>query len=183
MIDKPPEHTIQTALPVADAYVVVPYIHGRLRDETVNAVMAYQGAHTFEQLDPNDDYAYARALMNWWEARMDLVVVEHDVVPAPGMIEGLLACDQPWCGHPYHVGEGRYTYGLGLCKISVDVINHRPGLAILAMRDHRGKVGAMPWPAVNEALERQMTRYGYTMHHHDGAPVHLHYPEGPRTDG
>lgn len=183
MIDKPPETVIQTALPVADAYVVVPYIHGKLRDETVNAVMAYQGAHAFEQLDPADPYAYAAAVMNWWEARMDLVVIEQDVVPAPGMIEALLACDQPWCGHPYHVGEGRYTYGLGLCKISNLVMEHWPALAMLAMRDHRGKVCAQPWTAVNEALWRQMIRNGYQMHHHDGAPVHLHYPEGPRTDG
>jgi len=183
MIDKPPETLIQTALATAEPFVVVPHVRELLADATIAAVMEWGGSYAFQPLDPHDPYAYARALMEWWERRMDLVVIEHDIVPGPGMIEALLACDQPWCGHPYHIGEGRYTYGLGLCKVSADVINHRPGLAIMAMRDHRGQVGKVRWPAVNESFGRQMARYGYTMHHHAPAAAHLHYPEGPGGGG
>jgi len=160
------------------AQVIVPYTLDKLRIETQDAVMAWGGDYTFQLLAKNDDYAYARALMGWWETHQDLVVIEHDIVPDPGMIRGLLECPGLWCGHPYHVGDGRYTYGLGLCKISRDVMDYRPGLATLAMRDHRGLVAHVPWASVNEAFERQMARSGYTMHHHPDPVTHLHYPTG-----
>lgn len=176
MIDKPPEYPGQQAIAATAAHVVVPYTVEKLREQTMTAVMEWGGDHTFYALDPTDDYAYARVLMDWWERHQDLVVIEQDIVPAPGMIDALLACAEAWCGYPYHVGEGRYTYGLGLCKIAATVMARHPALGMLAMRDHRGRICAQPWPAVNEALERQMTRCGYTMHHHEGVPVHLHYP-------
>lgn len=158
------------------AHIVVPYTLQGMRLETQDAVMSWGGPYTFHILAAGDPYAYARAFMDWWETHLDLVVVEHDIVPAPGMIEGLLTCPEPWCGHAYHVGQGRYTTGLGLCKISRSVMDTHPGLGMLAMRDHRGRVARIEWPGVNEALDRQMIRYGYRMHVHDPVVEHLHYP-------
>jgi len=179
LIDKPPELPGQQAIATAEPYVVVPYVDGKLRDQTTDAVMGWGGSYVFHALDPADPYAYARALMDWWEARMDLVVIEHDIVPAPGMIGSLLACAQPWCGHPYHIGEGRYVYGLGLCKVAASVMTRLPILATLAMRNHRGLTTRVPWGSVNEAFEQQMQRCGYTMHQHTEPVEHLHYPVEP----
>lgn len=176
MIDKPPEIPgTHTQIP-AEYNVVVPYIDGMLRDETTAAVMAWGGSYTFEQLDRTDPHAYAKALVSWWEFGLDLVVVEQDIVPAPGMIQGLLACPQPWCGHAYHVGEGRYAYGLGLCKFNSLLIAERPTAAMLAMRDMNGKFNRIEWPSVNEAIERQVSRFGFTIHLHEPVVEHLHYP-------
>lgn len=165
------------------ALVVVPYTVGGLRPETQAAVMSWGGSFTFQALASNDPYAYARALMDWWETHLDLVVIEHDIVPAPGMIAGLLTCPQPWCGHAYHVGEGRYTTGLGLCKISRSVMDTWPSLAMLAARDGKGSVAKMEWISLNEGLDRQMSRYGYRMHLHSPAVEHLHYPAAGAFDG
>lgn len=183
MIGKPPEAPARKALDPPASYVVVPYIPARLRDETTDAVMNWGGPYAFHSLPAGDPYAYGRALMDWWETHLDLVVVEHDVVPAPGMIAGLLDCAQPWCGHAYHIGQGRFATGLGLCKISRSVMDAYPVLATLAMRDAQGRVGRMDWRGVNEALDRQMTRYGYTFHLHEPVVEHLHYPRAGGGDG
>lgn len=173
----PPGRTPQAA---PTAQVVVPYTLDGLRTETRDAVMAWGGDYVFHRLPDTDPYAYAHALIEWWRTPADLVVIEHDIVPTPGMIAGLLACPEPWCGHPYHVGDGRYTYGLGLCKIGRSILDRYPGLAEIALRDHRGRPGQVHWRSVNEAIERQLTRYGHRLHRHSPAAAHLHYPEaGP----
>lgn len=48
-----------------------------------------------------DDEAYWRTLCEWWERGEDFVVIEHDVVCRPDIIEGFDGCPSPWCAHKY----------------------------------------------------------------------------------
>lgn len=162
---------------VADGYqVVIPHTLAGLRDQTVDAVAGWGGSYSLQHLDDADPTAYAAALIDWWRDGVDLVVVEHDIVPAPGMIAGLLACPEVWCTHPYHVGEGRTTTGLGLCRIRAEVMAARPVAADVAMHDRRGTGRLIGYRSVNEMLAEQLHRYGYRQHIHSPEAAHLHYP-------
>lgn len=54
--------------------------------------------------------AYYRALCAWWAEADNLVIVEHDILPADGVIEEMLDCHAPWCSSPYSLGG--VTFGV-----------------------------------------------------------------------
>lgn len=161
------------------AFVVVPYVQGKLRAETRAAVESWGGHYTFQQIDQDNDYAYASAFLGWWNVPAETIVIEQDVVPAPGQILDMLACERPWCVRPYHVGEGRFTTGLGFCKFSVQLKRTFTSVGYLASRDPRGKGLGVHWKSLNESIDRQLTRYGVIPHVHRPAVEHLHYPAVP----
>lgn len=48
-----------------------------------------------------DDDAYWRVLCEWWARGETFMVVEHDVICRPDVIDQFLDCDEPWCAFPY----------------------------------------------------------------------------------
>lgn len=168
--------TLPTGMGPDDPLIAVPYVDGMLRTETVDAIVAAVGPFTPWRLEPGDPYAYARALIEWWGQGRTLIVIEQDIVPADGMIRTLAECPQDWCTQAYHVGEGRFTTGLGFCKISRRITAAWPDAANQAMRDAAGRDAHTDWRGVNEAIERKIMRHGYWAHEHPGRAEHLHYP-------
>lgn len=159
------------------AFVVVPYVAGKLRPETEAAVRAWGGHYTLHALDETNPYAYALAFQGWWNVSADLVVIEEDIVPADGMIYEMVTCPHDWCVRPYHIGNHRYTTGLGMCKISAKLRGAFPSAGHLAARDPRGGKRMMHYLGLNESVERQLGRYGIPQHLHYPIVSHLHYPE------
>lgn len=173
-----PGGALPPGYPRGGTLVVVPYVTGVVRDATQDAISACGQRHVFVELDAGDPYAYGKLLAELWNHDTDLVMVEHDMVPTAAQIRGLLDCSGLWCSHPYHVGSGRYTQGLGLCKFSHVLQRNLPMAGYLAAMSARGEAYRMHWAGLNESIERALTRRKIIMHLHESAVEHLHYPVG-----
>lgn len=157
--------------------ILVPHVPGMLREPTVQAAENSRQRYLLATLDPADDGAYASLLIKHWDGYADLIVMEQDMVVTQEQIGGLIGCDQWWCGHRYHVGEGRYTTGLGLCRFSREVQQRYPLAAVHAARNPRTGGGVTHWSGLNERIEQVLTRWLVDFHLHPGDVGHLHYPE------
>lgn len=97
--------------------VVVPYVAGRLHPETEKWTV--ESGATLHELSLDHD-AYWKALVSWWKRPGDLVVVEHDVVPASGVVEQMLKCSHLWCSSPYAISTLPSHLSYPHCWITVD---------------------------------------------------------------
>jgi hypothetical protein len=48
-------------------------------------------------------------------------VVEQDIVPHPGALDELLACDEPWCAFAYDYPPFGLYAGMGCAKFSAEL--------------------------------------------------------------
>ena len=165
-----------TILPLTHL-VIVPFVEGMLRDETLAALHDSGEAYLTQPLDPADPYHYAACFRDWWNLPMDLIIMEQDMVPTPEQFQRLVGHDAPWVTMPYHVGEGRYTTGLGFCKIAHRLRTSYPMAGVNISTDPRGNGDLVSWASLNEAVERHLTRLGVTPYVLSGTVAHLHYPE------
>ncbi len=169
-----------TVLPLT-TIVLIPYVEGMLRPETMDAVHQSGEAYLTQPLDPADPYHYAAVFRDWWNLPMDLIILEQDMVPMPGQFRALARHDDPWVAMPYHVGDGRYATGLGFCKISRRLRTSYPGAGVNCSTDPRDSRELIGWKSLNENIEKHLTRLGVTQTV-IGTPVtHLHYPEPGRA--
>ena len=165
-----------TILPLTHL-VVVPYVEGKLREETMEALHESGEAYLTAPLDPNDPYHYAASFRDWWTLPMDLVILEQDIVPTRDQFGELIAADVPWATMRYHVGDGRYTTGLGFCKLTRHLREAYPNAAVNITTDPRGTGDLVDWISLNEAVERHLTRLGVVQTVIGSKVAHLHYPE------
>lgn len=69
-----------------------------------------------------DDLGYGTLLSYLWKVGEGFIVVEHDVVPFPGAIDGLRECKEEWCVHKYPPAPKTLYYALGCMKVSDSLI-------------------------------------------------------------
>ena len=106
--------------------VVVPAL-----SETCEASRAL-GAEGVEFLlvEMEDEGHYGRLLADLWDAGHGFTIVEHDVVPWPGALRQLAACERGWCGYEYPLGKrGKLGGALGCVRFSTRLIEEHPALA------------------------------------------------------
>lgn len=157
--------------------VIVPYVHGMLREQTDRAVRRHGGPFHFHQLPAGDRTAYARAFAGWWDIPADHMVIEQDMVPTPEMVDDMFRCPEPWCVRPYHIGDGRFAVGLGMCKFSYILKQTFRSAGNLAARNGTTSGQYLDWVALNESVERRLRRWGVLAHVHRPEVEHLHYPK------
>lgn len=157
-----------------EQFVAVPFIPGMLCHETVAALGAWTGTYVTFPLDPDDDGDYARTFAAWTRTRMDLLVIEQDMVPTPGQIDEVLRCPEPWCQIRYDYPRTEPIASLGFCKIAGTVFSEHENFGDLASRDKRTKGGLVHWRSLAESVTAQLVRYGYSPHIHSGRVTHLH---------
>src|ERR1017187_1932583 len=76
--------------------VVCPYTPNHLRRGTVESLRA-QAPHTeFIDVSAAPD-SYFELFKRLWTSQEDFLLVEHDLVLAPGTVAALEACPEPWC--------------------------------------------------------------------------------------
>ncbi|HEX3513851.1 MAG TPA: hypothetical protein VHT26_07620 [Trebonia sp.] len=162
---------------VVERMIIVPFVGGMLRDETMAAVHASGEAYLTVPINPDDPYEYAAQFRQWWNLPMDLVIVEQDIVPTLEQIDQLTAHPHDWTAMAYHVGDGRYATGLGFCKITAALRQRRPHGGVNASLDPANARELVHYTSLNENVERHLTRLGEHQTVLPGKVVHLHYPE------
>lgn len=160
-----------------DVALIVPYVEGMLRDETLAVLDECDEAYFTFPIDAADPYQYAELFRQLWDSQMTTLWIEHDMVPTTGQIKELIYCDHDWCTMRYHQGGGMYTDGIGFAKFSKALKDTWPNAGTNIAADPKGRERAVMWPGLNEAVERHLSRLGVEMHVHDGTVVHLHHPE------
>lgn len=165
-----------TALPLTTV-VIVPFVDGMLREQTMAALHDSEMAYLTQPLDPADPYDYAAKFRDWWKLPFDIVILEQDMVPTQEQFRDLVHSDQMWTTMRYHVGAGQYTTGLGFCKIVRHVRESYPAAGVNITTDPRGNGDLVDWISLNEAVERHLTRLGIPQTILPGTVEHLHHPE------
>jgi len=127
-----------------------------------------------EDTSGSDD-AYWRLLARLWTGDMTLVVIENDMLPTPAQVQGLLACHEPWCAHPYQL-PGGVMPALGLAKFSRDLQRACPDL-LRAVGEMTGD-GVPPrhWVHLDVRVDRALRGRGVELHLHPGSVRHLRRP-------
>jgi hypothetical protein len=149
---------------------VVAAAPGMLRGETRQWAEAH-GA-TVRDLEA-DAEAYWRLLAEQWAAPGDLLLVEHDMLPAPGVTDAMAGCRRPWCTSPYRIEHSWLTEGLGCVKLAARLKARHPDLM-----DRLGAVAddgmpAKDWHRLDTRLCRLLREIGYAPHPHRRSR-HLH---------
>jgi hypothetical protein len=150
---------------------VIPAVPGMLHDQT--RAWADRHAADVAWLDP-DDEAYWRLLHAEWAVPGDLLLVEHDMLPAPGVTGAMTACPRPWCSSPYQIANGHWLAdGLGCVKLAARLKTRHPDLtARLGAMDGDG-LPARNWRRLDTRLSALLRSLGYRPHAHRRS-LHLH---------
>lgn len=139
----------------------------------LTARWAQQHSARLFPLDPQDMEAYWRLLLVLWTVPGDLLVVEHDMIPAKGVTEAMTACKRPWCVSPYPVASTVVHESLGCTRFAARLkVRHPELMAAL------GKIGgdglpAKDWRRLDVRLAALLRAYGYRAHQHRKS-THLH---------
>jgi hypothetical protein len=119
-------------------------------------------------------------LLSWQWGKEDLVLVEHDMIPADGVVEQMESCWQGWCTSPYFVTPVKFVWrSLGLARFSLklqeaipdcwdEVATWEPKLQWA----NDGKAGS-EWDTLDIKLDHVLSVHGYDPHPHFPGPVHL----------
>jgi len=160
--------------------VIVPYVAEKLRPET--KAWAEANHAQLIEIDVGDEIGYWRLLAEQWLAPGDLIIVEHDMLPAAGVTVEMEDCRRPWCSSPYPIGAGVATHiltrGLGVVKFAARLKDRHPDL--LARVGEAG-VDGVPlkhcW-RLDTRLTDRLDLLGYRPHTHRRSQ-HLHDYRNP----
>lgn len=117
------------------------------------------------------DIAYYAALHDWWAAGETFMVLEHDVLCRPDIIEQLARCSSPWCAFPYTPFCHRECWDawgnmLGCTRFTAELIAQVPDAVSSIPREGWG------WQNVCDGLGQNLRRAGFTHHWHEPAVAH-----------
>lgn len=123
-------------------------------------------------LDP-DAESYWRFLDEQWRQPGDLLLIEHDMLPAPGITESMTACPRPWCSSPYRIAHSWLTEGLGCVKLAARLKTRHPDLMTRLGQITGDGLPAKDWHRLDTRLAALLRGHGYAPHPHRRS-VHLH---------
>lgn len=135
---------------------------GLLRRGTRDSLIE-QAPHTeFADVSAGRD-SYYELFVELWQAREDFMLVEHDIVIAPGTVAALGACPHPWCACPIsvHLAVGN-SYAAFQCNRWRRELMTGPLSLPARQRD---------WPGLSEFVLARMTVEVHT--HVDLPTFHL----------
>ena len=150
--------------------------HTRLHPVTARLANRHAPGHVRVRLDPADDGAYWRLLAESWRKPGDLMIVEQDIGLHVGVVEGLTACREPWCGHPYPIGA-QLLVCLGCTRFSAALKAAEPDLLDVVGEDASGGLPARDWRRLDVRILGHLRARGYRQHEHLPPVRHYHkYP-------
>lgn len=162
------------------AGAVVPYTRDRLHEQTHQWAVKH-GAR-LREIDPRDEAGYWKLLVDEWLTMPgDLVIVEHDMLPADGVVEEMEDCRRPWCTSPYQVTvypTNIVRNGLGCVKFAQRLKDRHPDL-MHRLGDVAGDgLPARSWRRLDARLTDLLHLLGYRSHTHRRS-THLHDYRNP----
>ena len=138
-----------------------PYVHKAMR---LNLQM--QGLEPrYERMNGtlDSDYAYDHLFRRLWAEGKPFIIVEHDILPWPGAVQQIWACDRPWCGFEYFI-FGELRVQLGCVKFDPSRLGPCPLPDTLTAWHH------LDWEVITNLSGRDETG-----HLHEPAVTHLNY--------
>ncbi len=158
----------------------VPFVPGMIERPVLDALEGEGRDYYPVQLDPEDDFAYARYWRGEWGRHLDLIFEEEDVLPPLDSIAALPACKREWCALEVSLGDHLSARTLGLVKFSYSLQHRLPDLAFQALPLSRSGDRSVHWRSVDSAIIRELDFAGVTVHIHQPPALHLHrYPGSP----
>lgn len=129
-----------------------------------------------ELRDVRDDDSYSLLLAELWRGGGDFIIVEHDVIPWPGAVAGLIDCPRPWCSHRAPVVGGALALStIAFGKFTTTVLDATPDLPERWGSDWRRLDSTIPG-GIMEAL-------GESPHEHDPPVAHARTERGIPGNG
>lgn len=151
--------------------ILLPYT--RLHPATARLANAYASGHVRARIHPDDTGAYWQLLADAWRQPGDLIVIEQDIGIGPGVVRGLSACRQPWCGHPYPIGA-QLLVCLGCTRFTAGLKTAEPDLMDVVGADDTGGLPAKHWQRLDVRILDELHRRGYQQHEHLPPVAHYH---------
>ena len=148
--------------------IIVPYtiVHAALREVLDSLAIKVQ----FEYVGRNEG-AYHALLSRLWLEGETFMIIEHDVLPVPGIVEEMWNCNNSWCGAQYIIGGGFMAHPLGFTKFDARMINAWPGLI--------DELPAKSWRVLDGKIYEAAYKAHLSLHPH-GKVIHLnrgHFPK------
>ena len=148
--------------------ILVPYTQRHPKTEAgvpEDATWAYVG---------DDDHAYWRLLCEWWERGESFLVVEHDVICRPDIIESVETCPEPWCCYGYDDiccpgCMDAWANTLGCTRFRAELIVAVPDAVSSIKRPEH-----LIWTNVCDGIGTNLRAVGFTHHWHFPAVYHHH---------
>jgi len=158
--------------------ILFPYTVDKQNPEARTRIEVHApGPVDYVEIDPARPGHYAEVLVQAWAQPGDLVIVEHDIGIRRYVIEELLACDQPWCGFPYRIGE-QLLVCLGCTRFTAHLKASLPGLmaeaAAIGTEQDGGGVPAADWRRMDVRIAACLERLGHHRHAHWPPVDHFH---------
>jgi hypothetical protein len=151
--------------------ILVPYT--RLYPATARLLNRYAPGHQRVPLDAADPSAYWGLVAEAWRQPGDLVIVEQDIGIHAAVVPGFAACREPWCGHPYPIGE-QLLVCLGCTRFTAELKASEPDLLDVVGEDGTGGLPARHWQRLDVRILDELRRRGYAQHPHDPPVRHYH---------
>lgn len=155
-----------------EVLVVVPYVDGMLRRDTVEAVESSGLRNLLVRLPGRDIGAYGRLFAHLWAGPDDLILVEQDVAPKPGQLATLAGCGHDWCGYSYDYDGIPASRVLGCTRLAYRMRAAWPtmGLEAAVICDDRPR--PCPWWSMDQRLAHMLLGHGLEWHVHEGWATH-----------
>lgn len=130
-------------------------------------------------LAKDDNRAYWRMLNFLWNTKGldDLTIVEHDMLPADGVIEEMVHCEEPWCTSPYRCGLATtpdLIDGLGCTNFSQSLRLAYPQVMRVVSCIAAHGLPAKDWRRLDVRIAQVLRGFGFEPHVHRRS-IHLHY--------
>ncbi len=122
--------------------------------------------------------AYYAALAHWWERGETFMVLEHDVICRPDVIEEFDACPEPWCLYGYTEICHRecmeaWRNALGCTRFRKELIDAVPDALASVPREN------WDWHNVCDGLGNNLRAAGFTHHFHEPWVSHHRKVQAP----
>jgi hypothetical protein len=149
-----------------------------LRPETEQATRALWPDTEFVNV-AHSTTAYHEALDERWQVGVDLVVIEHDIVPRPDVRAAFDDCDELWCQYSYELAVGWVGLhngpqsALGCVRFRATLLEAEPDAIDAAGRSDNTGVPENAWWRIDARLNAVLHERGYRPHTHLPAVDHL----------
>jgi hypothetical protein len=155
------------------ARIFVPFTN--VQQVTMAALLWYLPHTTFVDCR-GSEWDYLTYFQDRWAEGETFISIEHDVVPAPGMIDELWRCPHDWCVTSYEGPPANGCPVLGCVKFSSAFIQALPDVWKTRRDNPDWHAGTMPfaWQALDFWLEEYRNTQNDVPQPHEHWPLSVH---------